>query len=74
MTVQHANLEEGWLKRQMDDVAALDRAYRKLIAAGNSNRSNRSNRRHGGTGVTTVRFSSAEIQAIAYMAKLSRIR
>ncbi len=59
-----ADLPAGWLKLQMDDVAALGRARRKIIAAASAARIN------GHKHPVTVEFNVDELMAIDYMTRM----
>lgn len=58
------DLDPGWLKREMDDVAAWDRANRKIVAAANKAKKN------GYTQPLSIEFTIPELRALAYMARV----
>jgi hypothetical protein len=64
MTVKHAELEPGWLKKQMDDVEALFSGYQKIVDGATTAR------KHGFTSTFGLELSIAELNALAYMARV----
>ena len=61
-----ADLEPGWLKRHMDDVAAHDRAEKKIIRAADAVR------RNGYTQPVAITLTVPELRALAYMARINQ--
>lgn len=59
-----AVLEHGWLKHEMDDVAAYGRAKKRVLHAAAIAKS------FGYTRPSTVEFPQDELRALAYMFRL----
>jgi hypothetical protein len=66
MAVKQVQLEPGWLKKTLDDVAAHERGQDKIIAASDNLR------RSASYAPLSIDFTEAEIHALAYMAKCMR--
>ena len=60
-------LEQDWPKLQMDDVVALKTAYQKITKRANLAR------RNGYTQPILIEFTIPELQAMAYMVRLSSL-
>ena len=59
-----AGLEPGWLKREFEDIEALERAHTKIMRADDSRR------RNGYTQPSSIEFTVPELKALAYMVRL----
>ena len=65
MSVIEAKLEPGWLKKQMADIAALQRAHKKIIRADDARR------RNGYTQPCSIELTVSELSALAHMIRLT---
>lgn len=64
MQTMDAELNPGWLKQQIADVAALDRACKKIV------RADEVARRNGYTQPMALELTIPELRALAYIARV----